>query len=288
MKINVTAATGQLGTKAVHVLLEQGVAADDIVVSVRSPQKADEFAQKGITVRHADYDKPDTLTSAFRDTDILLLIPSSAPVEPRIMQHHYALEAAELAGVNRIVFASFMAATPTSKFLIAPFLLYAESRLRLSGLDWTILRDGMYLDPVADWIPDLIKMGRLPYPVKNGRVAYISRDDIARSLAAAVIETGHSEKLYKLTGTEAISMPELAKIISRVTGKKIVYDHVTEMEFADLCRKDDIPEEAIEVLNSMYRAVDNGEFDQVTDHVKLLTGTPPKTVEHYIGCVIDE
>lgn len=144
MKINVTAATGQLGTKAVHALLEQGVAADDIVVSVRSPQKADEFAQKGITVRHADYEKPDTLVTAFRDTDILLLIPSSAPVEPRVMQHYHALEAAKSTGVNRIVFASFMAATPTSKFLIAPFLLYAESRLRLSGLDWIILRDGKF------------------------------------------------------------------------------------------------------------------------------------------------
>ncbi len=80
-------------------------------------------------------------------------------------------------------------------------------------------------------------------------------------------------------------MPELADIISRVTGKSIKFECVTEEEFAEICRegKEDVSEEMIEVLTSLDRAVDNGEFATVTDHVRRLTGTPPETAESYLS-----
>ena len=69
------------------------------------------------------------------------------------------MEAAKEVGVQRVLFSSLSTAKLTSRFLIAPFLLYAESKLRLSGLEWTILRNGMYLDPVAEWLPELVELG---------------------------------------------------------------------------------------------------------------------------------
>ena len=77
-------------------------------------------------------------------------------------------------------------------------------------------------------------------------------------------------------------MPELAEAISRATGKRIEFKPISEEEYADICRVDNTPEDLIEVLTSMYRAVDNGEFEKVTDHVERLTGTPPEPVESYI------
>ena len=286
MKINVMGATGQLGRKVIQALRAQGAAPEDLIASVRSPEKAQPFLEQGLTVRRADYDQPDTLAKAFRDTEVLLLIPSTAPVEPRVVQHANALDAARLAGVRRIAFASFAAARPTSKFLIAPFLLYAESKLRLSGMAWTILRDGMYLDPLADWAPDLAEMGRLPYPVAQGRVAYIARHDLARALAAVCLNTGHDAAVYELTGPEAVSMPELAAALSEAMKQPLVYNQVTEEEFAALCRTANVPDPVIEVLASMYRAVDNGEFEHVTDHVERLTGSPPQTVAAYLQAVL--
>lgn len=279
MIVNVTAATGQLGRRAVQELLDRSI---DVVATVRSPDRARSLLSAEVTVRHGDYDRPETLVSAFADTDVLLLIPSAVPVEQRIGQHFHALQAAKEAGVRRVVFASFMAATPESRFNIAPFLLYAESKLRLSGLDWTIARDGMYLDPIADWLPELMRMGRLPYPVREGRVAYLCREDLARALAAACIDERHSQQVYRLTGSRAVSMPELAEVISRVTGKAIRFDSVSEDEFVEICRAGDEPEEMISALLSMYRAVDNGEFEEVTDDVTTLTGRPAESVEAYL------
>lgn len=286
MRINVMGATGQLGRKVIQKLLDQGAKAQDLIASVRTLEKAKELADMGIAIRHADYDDPASLLVAYQESDVLLLIPSLAPVEPRIMQHHNALEAAKEAGVKRVAFVSFAAAQPDSKFFISPFLQYAESTLRLSGMDWTILRDGMYLDPVADWMPDLVKAGRLPYPVEKGRVAYISRFDLARAIAAACLNSGHSEKIYELTGIKALSMDELAEAISNATGKIVEFRKVSEEEYSEICRADNITEYMISVLASMYRAVDNGEFETVTNHVELLSGTPPESPESYLTRVV--
>ncbi|QDV07817.1 Quinone oxidoreductase 2 [Planctomycetes bacterium Poly30] len=286
MTINVLGASGQLGRHVVQALLDQGAAPGDLSASVRSPDNASGLAARGVAVRHADYDAPDTLREAFQGTDILLLIPTSAPVEPRILQHAHALQAAREAGVRRVVFVSVSAAEPTSLFSVAPFLLYAESALRQSGMEWTILRTGMYLDPVAEWAPTLVETSRLPYPVARGRVAYITREDIARALAAACLTTDHAGTLYELTGPEAVSMPELAQALSHATGAPIAYEHVTEEAYAESCRADGVPEPLVEVLVTMYRAVDNGEFGRVTGDVEALTGRPAQTVRAYLDSVL--
>ena len=182
---------------------------------------------------------------------------------------------------------SFSAARTDSRFLIAPYLVYAESKLRVSGMDWTILRNGMYLDPLADWAPALARQGRLPYPVRQGRVAYISRDDLARASAGALMQDGHSGQVYELTGPEAVSMPQLAAALAAATGAPIVFDCVSEAEFMANCREDGIPDRDSAILASMYRAVDHGECEQVSEHVELLSGAPAETVDKYLRRAIE-
>jgi NAD(P)H dehydrogenase (quinone) len=122
----------------------------------------------------------------------------------------------------------------------------------------------------------------LPYPVREGRVAYISRDDLARAIAAVCLKEGHSGSVYELTGPEAVSMPRLAEAISAASGTAVAYQQVSEEEFAAVCRAGGDPEPLVQILVSMYRAVDAGEFERVTDHVERLTGTPAETVETYL------
>ncbi len=287
MKINVLGGTGQLGAKIIDSLLQSGTNPEQLIVSCRNQSKARRFADLGIEVRFADYDIPESLTPAFADTDVLMLIPSMSPVEDRVVEHDRILASAKSASVGRIVFSSFSAARTDSMFLVAPYLVYAESKVRLSGIDWTILRNGMYSDPLADWAPALAKEGRLPYPVNRGRVAYISRDDLARASAAALVQEGHSGMVYELTGPEAVSMPQLALALAVATGTPIAFERVSEAEFDAICREDAIPDDVIAILASMYRAVDQGEFDQVTDHVELLSGAPAETVETYLQRAVD-
>jgi NAD(P)H dehydrogenase (quinone) len=288
MAIHVMGAGGQLGRKVVAALLERGLEARDVVCNVRSPDKAADLAERGLTVRRADYDDPASMVEGFAGADALLLIPTFMPVEPRVVQHGNAVRAAVEAGVGRLLFSSFGSGDPESRFHVAPFMLYAESRTRLSGLPWTILRNGMYLDPIADWAPELVQMGRLPYPVRRGRVAYVSRDDLGRAAAGALIDDAYANRAYDLTGPQALTMDQLAAAVSAATGAEIAFDRITDAQYAQICRdgEESIPDYLIPILTSLYHAVDNGEFEAVTDHVERLSGRAPETAQTYLRRVL--
>ena len=78
MKINVMAATGQLGRKVVQALLDQGAKADDVIASARTPAKADDLAARGVTVRRADYEDRDTMRAALVRASWLVVASSTA------------------------------------------------------------------------------------------------------------------------------------------------------------------------------------------------------------------
>ena len=117
MTIAITGATGQLG-RLVVAKLKGKVPAGDIVALARSPAKA---ADLGVTVREADYAKPETLASALAGVDTLLLI-SSNEVGKREAQHRNVIDAAKKAGVKRIVYTSLLHADTSPLDLAAEHL----------------------------------------------------------------------------------------------------------------------------------------------------------------------
>lgn len=91
--IGITGATGKLGRLVIDTLL-QTVPASDITALARSPDKAADLAAKGVAVRQADYDRPETLDSALAGIERLLLI-SSNEMGRRVPQHRAVIAAAK-------------------------------------------------------------------------------------------------------------------------------------------------------------------------------------------------
>ncbi len=276
--IFVMAASGGVGRLTVEALLSQGVPPEMVIAGGRNTEKMAVFADLGVKVRHADYVDGKGLVSAYQGVDTLVLIPTKTQPAPRCVEHANALTAAKAAGVKRVIFLSLQAAEPTSLFTVASFILYAESATRLSGMEWTIARMSLYTDPLADWVPALQSMGTLPYPMKDARIAYVSRADIARALAAIALRNNVNGEVVELTGPAALSMPELAAAISIASGTTIGFSSITEDEFREMCRRDHEPEEIIGFLVTLYRAAEAQEFANVSSAIELLTGRPPETV----------
>lgn len=284
MRVHVMGAGGQLGREVVEALLDRGVAPGDIRCCARSPGKVQDLAARGLAVRRADYDDPDSMVEAFAGADAVYLIPTFAAPEPRVVQHGAAVDAALRAGAGRLLFASFGTGNPESLFGVNPFLMYAESRLRVSGLPWTILRSGMYLDPIADWAPELVQMGRLPYPMRRARVGYVCRRDLAAATAGAILDSSTVNRAYDLTGPAAVSMDELAAAVSGATGVEVTFESISEDEFLRVCAEgeEEVPESVAQALLSLYRAAEAGEFASTTGHVGLLAGRPAEGVEPFL------
>ena len=77
-------------------------------------------------------------------------------------------------------------------------------------------------------------------------------------------------------------MPELAAALRRRHGAADRLPQRTEDEFRAICREDGLGAGLTETLVSMYRAVDAGEFETVSDDIRLLTGRPAQAAASYL------
>ena len=148
----------------------------------------------------------------FDGVDVLFL-PSAGEHPDRVHAlHRPAVEAAVAAGVERLVYTSFLGAAPDCTFTFGRDHFHTEKLIRASGLGFTFLRDSIYLD----FVPFLAGAdGVIRGPAGDGRVAAVARDDIADVALAALLADEHAGAAYELTGREAFTMAEAAEIITR-------------------------------------------------------------------------
>ena len=275
-------AGSKVGKMVIEDLIRHGTDPTAIIAACRSPEKL-EGANVG--VRRADYADQASMEAAFKGVETLVLIPTMTPPAPRCVEHANALSAAKSCGVKRVIFLSLLAASPKSVSAIAPFILFAENATRNSGMEWTILRMGLYLEPVAEWIPHLRLLGRMPYPVREGKTAYVSRRDVARALSAAAKAKDAVGEIYSISAPEAVTMPQLAAAISSTIGEPLPFETCTNEEFLSICFEDEPPAFIANVLLSLYKAIEHGEFDHATNDVEKLTGSPTESVQEFFNRV---
>jgi NAD(P)H dehydrogenase (quinone) len=279
--INVTAATGQLGQLIVQELARL-VPSDRVTATVRDPQKAAQKLPPGVATRRADYGDAPSLAAAFAGTRILLMISGTADVQERIAQHRSVVEAAARAGVERIVYTSFLDHLPASPFSFALIHHDTEEQLRASALQWTILRPSQYAELLFPGVENAIKTGTLATPSGDGRVGFITRADIARAAAAVAAGEGHAGRIYELTGPDPLSQRDVAAILGRVSGKPVSYKPGSVEAYVENLGKIGLPKFLAEALGGVQRAIQAGILDRVTDHVQNLTGRAPESVESFL------
>ena len=282
MQIAILGASGELGRKTVASILDSGFEAQHVSAVVRTPGKMSAWQDRGLQIRQGDYDEPASLRAAFDGVDRLLLIPTKAAPAQRVQQYENAISAAREAGVEHLLHFGIVGTSLALPSPLAPFLLYAESAVRTSGLAWTLLRNTIYADPIAEWIPDIINMGTIPYPTGNGRCAYVTRDDIARAAAAVLTTEGHAGETYNFTGPAALTTADLCDAIAHVTGKPVEHRLATDQDYLTVCRASGEPEFITTVLLSLYHSIRDGHFDLVSSDIERLTGRPPIGFEAFV------
>lgn len=234
--IAVTGATGQLGRLVISGLRSK-VPASEIVALARTPANA---ANLGIAVREADYDRREMLESALNGVDILLLI-SANELGKRTTQHRNVIEAAKKAGVKRIVYTSLLHAD-TSPLSLAEEHLATERALEVSGIPFTILRNGWYTENYTGSIPGALAAGAVVGSAGTGRIASAARADYANAAVAVLTSDGHDGKTYELAGDQAWTLSDLAAEVSRQTGRTIPYTNLPEAEYAAVLTKVGLPD----------------------------------------------
>jgi NAD(P)H dehydrogenase (quinone) len=281
MTIAITGAAGQLGRLVVDKLKSRVSA--DIVALVRSPQKA---ADLNVTVREADYNKPETLSKALVGVDTLLLI-SASEVGKRTLQHYNVIEAAKKVGVQWIAYTSLLHAD-TSPLSLAEEHLATEAEVKQSGIPFTILRHAWYTENYTDSIPGALAGGAFLGSAGNGRISSATRADYAEAAVVVLSGRGHQGKTYELAGDEAYTLSDLAAELSRQTGKNIPYRNLPEAEYAAALTGFGLPERLARTIAGWDTGASQGALFDNGGRLSSLIGRPTTPLSEAVAASLKQ
>ena len=274
--IGVTGASGGVGSRAVAQLARRGAQQRLIV---RDPARAPNFENTEIKAAHDGYGDADGMRRALEGVETLFFIPAGED-EHRVDQHRTAIQAAVDAGVQGIVYLSFLNAGPDATFTFVRDHYETEEIVKATGLPHAFLRMSLYLD----FVPMMRgEDGVIRGPAGDGRVAPVTRDDVAE-VAAAVL-TGfpaYEGRTLDLTGPEALTLAEIAAELERVSGEPTSFEDETIEQARASRAGSGAPAWMVEGWITTYVAIARGELDKVTDDVQRATGHPATGVREFL------
>jgi uncharacterized protein YbjT (DUF2867 family) len=274
--IIVTGATGALNGATVDHLL-QHVPADQVVVAVRDPAKAQRFAERGVEVRRGDYADPSSLPAAFAGADQLLLVSSSDPMADAVSLHRAAIDAAATAGVGRILYTSHQGAATDTPFGPGRDHAATEQLLSESGIAWTSLRNGFYAHSLNWLLGPWRETGLITVPA-DGPVSWTAREDAAEAAAIILASDGAYDGPTTLTANAAPTFDDIAGIASELTGQKIECEVIGEDSWVAAQVAAGQQEFMVRFMLGMYQAAHQGFFAGVAPLLGDLLGHEPQTI----------
>ncbi|AMX84651.1 SDR family oxidoreductase [Geobacillus stearothermophilus] len=271
MNILVTGATGKLGTKVVETLLKS-VPAHQLAVSVRQPEKAEHLRARGVDVRHGDFDRPETLETAFQGIDRLLIISTDGDNETRIRQHTNAVNAAQRAQVGFIAYTS-LANANESRLALAEVHRVTEEAIANTGIPYSFLRNNWYLENEIGTVQAVLAGAPWVTSAGTGKVGWALRQDYAEAAAAVLAGDGHENTIYELSGP-LMTQEELAAALGAVLGKDVPVQQVDDAAYADIMKKAGLPDPLVSFLVDIQRGIREGSLEIESNDFEKLLGRP--------------
>jgi uncharacterized protein YbjT (DUF2867 family) len=144
-----------------------------------------------------------------------------------------------------------------------------------SGLAWTILRPAMFMTNALPWAAQLQDTDVVRAPFGHVRSAVTDPADIAAVAALALTSPGHEERVYELSGPQALTPGERVAVLGRATGRPLRFEAQSDAEArAEMSATTPAP-----YVDAFFDFYARGSLDEspVLPTVRELTGRPPRT-----------
>ena len=277
--ILVTGATGMFGGGVTAQLAERGV---PVRAMAHRAERAESLKRPGVEPVVADLDRPETLDAALAGAETVFLV---SPMDDRVqVRERNVLEAAQRARVRRIV--KLHGAVEHHGDPLGSLHDASVEAIRQSGLEWALVSPTSVLETsLLSTIPWIENVGAIVASAGQGKVAHVAADDVTRAGAVVLAERDENGRDYVITGPELLTLGEVCEIMSRVTGRSIPYEDVSDQVLEKLLVEQAgmTPEQAEIGVICHYRAWRNGDAEARTDTYQELTGETPTTVEQWIA-----
>lgn len=260
-KILVTGATGTVGKRVIKHLDKLGAS---YIAGTRNPN-----GDKDV---YFDFGDTSSFEKATEGVDkVFVLGPPMVPGLDALLSPF--IDYLKKRGIQRVVYFSAYKADNMGEL---DFHTKMEQKLKHDGFDYTILRPTFFAQNFRNYEGDSITERDILFmPAGNGTAAFIDADNIAEVAALALTQDGHTNKIYELTGPEALSYHDVAALLTEVTGRTISYPNPSPEEFKEVVVNSGAPASIADYLISVYGTIAAGDVSGVTSTYKDITGKEP-------------
>jgi uncharacterized protein YbjT (DUF2867 family) len=229
-----------------------------------------------------DYTRPETIADALSNVERLFLrIPPSVEM---VDISSNLVEGAKKNGVKFIVKLSTMGADLEPGYTSGRLHRQVEKIIEESGIPFAFLRPNSFMQSFMTRSSQTIKnQSAIYFPAGDRKISLVDARDVAAVAAEVLTNNGsqHINKIYDITGPEALSHSQIAEILSKETGRRISYVDISEEDLRNGMKKMGIVDWSIDNALELYRMYRSGYRSQVTTVVEQLTEQKPTSFSQF-------
>ncbi|GGH33791.1 NAD(P)-dependent oxidoreductase [Dyadobacter endophyticus] len=276
--IFLTGATGAVGSHLIQQLAPLNIPLRALVRAGSQPATFEHIPNLEIVT--GDLADPESFESSLKGVEKAFLLSNSSE-QAESLQLNF-VEAAHRAGVKHIVKLSQLAASESSPVRFLRYHAKVENRIKELGFAYTFLRPNLYMQGLLSFKDYIKDQGQFFASAGNAGVSVVDVRDIAAVAAACLVEPGHENKVYDITGPDSLTHYEMAEIFSQELAKPVRFIDVTAEQMQGGLRAAGFPEWQVGGLIEDYAHYARGEAAKVAETVKVVTGSSAGSLRQFI------
>lgn len=278
--ILVSGASGQSGSLIVQALAAQK---QPVRALVRDAAKGKQLVTlSGVEITVGDMSDKDAMKTALYDVERTILISSAD--DCMVDTQCRFIDACKAAGVKHVIKFSgeeSQQGYDPMRFRYTCEHEQIEDYLEQSGMQWTHLRPSQFMQVYLREAMVARQSGELRLPLEQIQMSPVDLRDVAKIAASLLVGGGHTGKALRITGPQALSMADIAGILSRVIGKAIAYTPIGWTERAAALSAAGLPPYFVDALKEQAAERVRNPKPLIDIATHELFGITPTTFEQF-------
>ena len=272
--ILIIGAAGNVCIEVIKLLSKKDI---KLRIACRNPEKAQHMNIPHAEISAFDYLHPESFQNLFEGIDNWLLVSPPAHLN---LQHQIGkmVELAKKEGVKNVVNVSKLGIQDDKHPM-----RQTEQFIEDSGMHFTFLRTNTYMQNFNTYFrQSIVEEGAIRLPAGDARTSFLDIRDGGEAAEIELLKNQLENKTYQLTGKEALSLFDVAKLFTEELNRKIEYREVNEEEYRVMLKIDGWYDVSIDAAIDLCRFVKQGWNAIITSGIVDILGREPNTFRNYI------